>query len=87
MVVVGGLGSTAGAIFGAIFFTFLSTLTGELGVVWAIAYPRTAGFAQSSLAPIVYGLVIAVFLIFEPRGLNHRWQIFKSTYRLYPFPY
>ena len=87
MVIVGGMGSTTGAVLGAFFFTLLSTTTGKLGTVWATAYPGIAAFAQTSVAPIVYGLVITLFLIFEPRGLNHRWQVFKNSYRLYPFPY
>jgi len=28
-----------------------------------------------------------VFLIMEPRGLAHRWQLFKAAYRLWPFSY
>jgi branched-chain amino acid transport system permease protein len=28
-----------------------------------------------------------LFLIFEPRGLAHRWETFKATYRLWPFSY
>ena len=26
-------------------------------------------------------------LAFEPRGLMHRWNIVKRSYRLWPFPY
>jgi branched-chain amino acid transport system permease protein len=28
-----------------------------------------------------------LFIIFEPRGLAHRWEIFKASYRLRPFAY
>jgi branched-chain amino acid transport system permease protein len=31
--------------------------------------------------------VILIFLIFEPRGLAHRWQMILSTFRLWPFPH
>jgi branched-chain amino acid transport system permease protein len=31
--------------------------------------------------------VIILFLVFEPRGLAHRWNLFKSSYRLWPFSY
>jgi branched-chain amino acid transport system permease protein len=28
-----------------------------------------------------------LFLIFEPDGLAHRWQLIRSYWRLYPFSY
>jgi branched-chain amino acid transport system permease protein len=34
---------------------------------------------------VIFGLAIILFLIFEPRGLAHRWEIFKAWYRLWPF--
>jgi len=45
-----------------------------------------AGFS-TGLGPMVFGLVIVLFLILEPRGLAHRWMLFKSAYRLWPFSY
>jgi branched-chain amino acid transport system permease protein len=45
-----------------------------------------AGFA-SGVAPMLFGLVIVLFLIVEPRGLAHRWNLFKAAYRLWPFSY
>jgi hypothetical protein len=32
-------------------------------------------------------LALAWFLIKEPRGLAHRWEILKASSRLYPFAY
>jgi branched-chain amino acid transport system permease protein len=37
------------------------------------------------LALISHGLVIIIFLIFEPRGLHHRWEMIKAYFRLWPF--
>ena len=36
---------------------------------------------------VFLGLVITGFLLLEPKGLMHRWNIFKATYRLWPFPH
>jgi branched-chain amino acid transport system permease protein len=36
---------------------------------------------------VFLGGIIAAFLLFEPRGLMHRWNILKRSYRLWPFPY
>jgi branched-chain amino acid transport system permease protein len=44
-----------------------------------------AAQAAASLALITRGLVLILFLIFEPRGLEHRWEIVKAYFRLWPF--
>jgi branched-chain amino acid transport system permease protein len=36
---------------------------------------------------IFFGIVIISFLIFEPRGLSHRWQILLNKFRTWPFSY
>jgi branched-chain amino acid transport system permease protein len=33
------------------------------------------------------GLVIILFLIFEPEGLAHRWTQTKNYWKFYPFAY
>ena len=32
-------------------------------------------------------VVVIVFLVFEPRGLYHRWEVFKTSCRLHPYSY
>lgn len=87
MMIVGGLGSTAGAVFGVGFLRILDELTKEL-VMWLSGFFGAGGaFLQAALGPIVYGLVIILFIVFEPRGLAHRWEVFKASYRLRPFAY
>jgi len=39
------------------------------------------------VSDIVFGLAVVLFLVFEPRGLAHRWGMVKSYYRLWPFSY
>jgi hypothetical protein len=65
---------------------------GEEGEGWrammeGVNVERTllAAQAAASLALITRGLVIILFLIFEPRGLAHRWGMIKAYYRLWPF--
>jgi branched-chain amino acid transport system permease protein len=87
MMIVGGMGSTAGAVFGVAFLRILDELT-KVGVMWLSGiFVAWAAFLQAALGPIVYGLVIILFIVFEPRGLAHRWEIFKASYRLRPFAY
>jgi branched-chain amino acid transport system permease protein len=85
MLIVGGMGSTAGAIFGAVSLKLLDELVTILGPMLAAIFPAVAAQAAASLGLIARGLVIIVFLIFEPRGLAHRWGMIKAYFRLWPF--
>jgi branched-chain amino acid transport system permease protein len=82
MLIVGGMGSTTGVIFGVVFLKLLDELVTVIGPVLAVA---VAPQAAASLGLIMRGLVIIIFLIFEPRGLAHRWEMVKAYYRLWPF--
>jgi branched-chain amino acid transport system permease protein len=83
-IIIGGLGSITGAFFGVIFIAILNN--GLSALLGALSSMYTG--AASLLGPImlvIFGLAIILFLMFEPRGLNHRWEIFKAYYRLWPF--
>jgi branched-chain amino acid transport system permease protein len=82
MLIVGGMGSTAGVIFGVVAIKLLDELVTTFGpILAAVMVPQAA----ASLALICNGLVIILFLIFEPRGLAHRWEMIKAYYRRWPF--
>ena len=85
MLIIGGMGSTMGVIFGVVFFKLLDELIIIAAPLLSSAFPAIAAQVSSSLALILYALVILLFLIFEPRGLAHRWTIVKAYYRLWPF--
>ncbi len=88
MIIIGGLSTTVGPIFGTIFIRALDVLVGQrLSPALQSVFPPSAGAFTTGIAPLLFGLVIILFLIFEPRGLAHRWQLFKSSYRLWPFSY
>ncbi len=82
MLIVGGMGSIPGAIFGAVSLKLLDELVTIVGPVLSSV---VAAQAAASLALISRGVVIMLFLIFEPRGLAHRWDLIKGYYRLWPF--
>jgi branched-chain amino acid transport system permease protein len=82
MLIVGGMGSTAGVIFGVVAIKLLDELVTIFGPILAsVLVPQAA----ASLALISHGLVIILFLIFEPRGLAHRWELVKAYFRRWPF--
>ena len=86
MIIIGGLGNTIGPIFGVITIRMLQQGITFLSPVLENAFALPAGFT-TGIGPMVFGLVIILFLIMEPRGLAHRWQLFKASYRLWPFSY
>ncbi|TVM31680.1 branched-chain amino acid ABC transporter permease [Oceanidesulfovibrio marinus] len=84
MIIIGGLGSVQGAVFGAIFITILPEALGYLADGLSGAFPEVSSYLLAAKEG-VFGLVLVLFLIFEPEGLNHRWRLFKAYWKLYPF--
>jgi branched-chain amino acid transport system permease protein len=86
MIIIGGLGSVAGSFFGATFITLLPALLTNLGRSLESTFPII-----DSIIPFIqqaaFGLVIILFLIFEPEGLNKMWRNLKDYFRLWPFSY
>jgi branched-chain amino acid transport system permease protein len=88
MIIIGGLASIPGSVFGAV---FIITLNETLSRV--TEYIMNAGILSGvslTIAPLrefVFGLAIVLFLIFEPRGLAEVWRVVRSNFRLWPFSY
>lgn len=87
MLIVGGMGSISGAIFGAIFIRLLAQLVLFLAPVIGQLFPAIAGSSVAGMTQVFFGVVIILFLVFEQRGLAHRWQLTLASFRLWPFPY
>jgi branched-chain amino acid transport system permease protein len=87
MLIVGGMGSIPGVFFGVLFIRILNEVVMLTSPVLAKAFPWLGTSPAAALGLTAFGLAVAAFLIFEPRGLAHRWEIFKASYRLYPFAY
>jgi len=64
MIIVGGLGSLGGSLLGAAFVTMLPEAIQRFGEAFNIAD------LLSALREMAFGLLIILFLIFEPRGLS-----------------
>jgi branched-chain amino acid transport system permease protein len=87
MLVVGGLGSNLGPIFGATVVELLIEGATLFGPFFINLFPSTAAGAVQALRPLFFGSALMLFLIFEPRGLAHRWYLIKAAWRLRPFSY
>ncbi|MDX1815461.1 MAG: branched-chain amino acid ABC transporter permease, partial [Thermodesulfobacteriota bacterium] len=86
MIIIGGLGSILGSIYGAVFMILLPKLLTIVTTKIAVGIPGIAELA-TALEQGIFGVIIIVFLIFEPDGLAHRWKMVKAYWKLYPFSY
>jgi branched-chain amino acid transport system permease protein len=87
MLIVGGLGHVLGAIFGTVFIILLRESVMKLAPLIIQLFPFLGVEFGAAMGLFVMGLVIMLFLVLEPRGIAHRWEIIKAKARLYPFPY
>jgi branched-chain amino acid transport system permease protein len=86
MVLVGGAGTISGAILGAFFFTYLPTLTRMIPAdIISSSATETPNVFQ--LQNVLYGGLIILFLIFEPRGLYGLWVRLRNYWKAWPFSY
>jgi len=83
-IVIGGLGSIHGAFFGAAIVALL---------------PQTIAFARDILGSLVgggsiaipgmeaaiFGLILILFILFEPMGIYGRWVKIRTYFELFPF--
>jgi branched-chain amino acid transport system permease protein len=86
MVIVGGLGSVIGSIFGAVFMTLIPEILNVLSDM-VKSYAPGMGKLIIPFKQVVFGSLIVSFLIFEPRGLAEIWSRIKKFFTLWPFSY
>ncbi|PSO26467.1 branched-chain amino acid ABC transporter permease [Bradyrhizobium sp. MOS002] len=103
IIIIGGLVSLRGAVFGAIFMIMadpLLIILKDKVPVWTDAMmhglflPDTvtqavqAGVLRVVNAPglksLIFGIIIIVFIIYEPMGLDGRWQRVKAYFKQFP---
>lgn len=84
MIIVGGMGSILGSIFGAIFMTIIPEVIKTLLGTLVDIFPTAMSFLFP-LQQVIFGLLIVIFLVFEPRGLAEIWYRIKNYFHLWPF--
>ena len=87
MIIVGGMGSIVGALVGVFVIRSVQEALTTLGPELAEWLPALGGAVVFAGMNVLLGGIIAFFLVVEPKGLMHRWNILKASYRLWPFPY
>jgi branched-chain amino acid transport system permease protein len=86
MIIIGGLGSIYGTIMGAVFMTLLPEVLRSATGLFSNQYPVLVNIF-GAIRESVFGLVIILFLIFEPDGLAARWRTIQNYWKLWPFSY
>jgi branched-chain amino acid transport system permease protein len=89
MILIGGVATLSGSLLGAAFVVLLPRLVQELPrVLPFVTSESTGGFLTTfQLQTILYGVLIVVFLIAEPRGLFGLWVRARNYWRAWPFSY
>ena len=85
MLIAGGMGSISGGIFGVIALKLLDYVVTLAGPAASAVIPALSGPAGAALGLFIRGIVIILFVTYEPRGLVHRWELIKASVRLWPF--
>jgi branched-chain amino acid transport system permease protein len=79
MLIIGGMGSLHGAIFGAVFIIVLPEL-----ITIAKDYLPAVVAEQTGLKGVVFGIVIILFVLFEPLGIYGRWIKIRTYFSMFP---
>ena len=87
ILIVGGLGSPAGVVLGTLFVALMPEATRSvLGLLGGQVEAMFSTGAQE-LKSILYGVVIILFLRFEPRGLIGIWHDLRRVWVHWPLRY
>jgi branched-chain amino acid transport system permease protein len=87
MVIIGGMGSTSGAVMGAVAIMLVDKAVPALSNVVEKAFPSLGFQIPFALGLILFAVVVMFFLLIEPKGLYYRLEKIKLYYRLNPFAY
>jgi branched-chain amino acid transport system permease protein len=86
MIIIGGMGSILGSIFGAVFMILLPEVLKLTATSLTGVYPQAFGLIAST-RDVVFGLAVIFFLMYEPQGLARIWGRVKSYWTLWPYSY
>ncbi|RJR25739.1 MAG: branched-chain amino acid ABC transporter permease [Desulfobacteraceae bacterium] len=87
MIIVGGLGSILGSVFGAVFITIVPEFIKSFAEGLSRIFPVLEGRYDDNWNIAAFGLMIVLFLIFEPKGLAGIWGRVKTCFKNWPYTY
>jgi branched-chain amino acid transport system permease protein len=87
MIIVGGLGTILGSIFGAVFIILVPELIKGIARFSELLIPALKGKYNEEWNIAAFGLLIMIFLIFEAGGLHGIWGRIKTSFKNWPYTY
>lgn len=89
VIFIGGLATISGSILGAVFVVMLPRAVEEISgnVPFVGGVGEDALLTVFQLQTMLYGLLIILFLILEPRGLYGLWLRVRNYFKAWPFSY
>jgi branched-chain amino acid transport system permease protein len=87
ILIVGGLGSALGAVLGTILIVLLPEATRLIFGLFSAQMDALFSTGAQELKSILYGLVIILFLRFQPRGLVGAWHDIRRLWVNWPLRY
>jgi branched-chain amino acid transport system permease protein len=87
MIIVGGLGTILGSIFGAVFIILVPELIKAIARGSELLIPVLKGKYDEEWNIAAFGFLIMIFLIFESGGLYGIWGRIKTSFKNWPFTY
>jgi branched-chain amino acid transport system permease protein len=89
MILIGGVATLSGSLLGAAFVVLLPRLVEELPRFLPFVTSQSTGGVLTTfqLQTLLYGVLIVVFLIAEPRGLFGIWVRARNYWNAWPFSY
>lgn len=85
MIIIGGLGTILGAIFGTIFVVLLPYAINAIGGMLNVP-PRLTTY-MFAIQYASFGLIMIIFLVLAPGGLVSIWNRIRNYFTLWPFKY
>ncbi|MEM6971210.1 MAG: branched-chain amino acid ABC transporter permease [Pseudomonadota bacterium] len=82
MVLIGGLGTIIGAYLGSGFILLLPVF---LNIFFHAIFPTVDATITSALEQVIFGVMIIMFMIYEPLGMAKIWQNIQDRMRRWPF--
>jgi branched-chain amino acid transport system permease protein len=81
--VIGGIGTTFGAVAGAIVYTFLGPIAELIGP----SIPLVQELTSAQQSTLLFAVLVCIFLIAEPLGILGIWLRIKRYFIAWPFRY
>ncbi|MBW1612470.1 MAG: branched-chain amino acid ABC transporter permease [Deltaproteobacteria bacterium] len=87
IILIGGMGSILGTVYGTIFILLIPEVLANLATSLRGIFGANVSTTLQIINNGIFGIIIIIFLLYEPLGLARIWWKVKSYWKLWPFSY